>query len=168
MTLAEAAGQREPRAALTRLAAPLAPPVAADRMGVELDWRHWVREIRRLSAGAEVALVEGAGGLLSPLAWDFTALDLARELKAVAIVVAADRLGTINHARLTLAALRAARVPVLGLVLSAPACPDDSTGGNAAALARVEPGLWIASIPRLADPLVAAAHLSPVAAWLAP
>jgi dethiobiotin synthetase len=168
VVLARATGQAEPAAALTRLSAPLAPPVAADREGVSLDPRAWCAAVRRLSAGADVVLVEGAGGLLSPLAWGFTAPDLARELGAAALVVAADRLGTLNHALLTLAALRAAEVPVLGVVFSAPCAPDDSTGTNGDALARVEPSLRIARVPRLAPPADAAECMTEVAAWILP
>ena len=142
--------------------------MAADREGVSLDPGAWCAAVRRFSAGADVVLVEGAGGLLSPLAWGFTALDLARDLGAAALVVAADRLGTINHARLTLAALRAAEVVVLGVVFSAPCAPDDSTGTNGAALARVEPDVRIARVPRLAPPADAAEHLTEVAAWILP
>jgi dethiobiotin synthetase len=141
--LARATGQSEPLTALVRLARPVAPPVAADAEGVALDHEEWCREIRSRAHGADVVLVEGAGGLLSPLTWSATGIDLARDLRAEALVVAPDRLGTINHTRLTLMALRSAGIPVLGVVFSAPGPADASTGTNAAALARAEPGTAI-------------------------
>jgi dethiobiotin synthetase len=164
--LARAAGQAEPRAALVRLETPVAPPVAADREGVALDHREWCSAIRALAPGHDVVIVEGAGGLLSPLTWEADSRDLAVELGASALVVAADRLGSLNHASLTLEALAGAGVPVLGVVFSAPAEPDDSTGTNAAALARVAGDVRVASLPRLADPEAAAGGLGTVVEWL--
>lgn len=165
--LARAAGQTEPRAALVRLREPLAPPVAAEREGVVLDHRPWAAEIRRLARGRDLVLVEGAGGLLSPLTWECSALDLARELGAAALVVGADRLGVQNHVLLTERALAGAGVEVLGAVLSAPGEPDASTGGNGAALRRLRPDLRVISLPRLRDAAAAAERLGPVADWLA-
>jgi dethiobiotin synthetase len=126
--LAEASGQPVPRAALVRLGPAVTPALAADVDGVELDFDGLVASIRRHAEGAEVAIVEGAGGLLAPITWRHNALDLARALDALVVVVAADRLGTINHTLLTLRALEG--VDVAALVLSAPEAPDLSTGTN--------------------------------------
>lgn len=166
--LARAAGQAAPGAAFVRLRTPVAPPVAADREGVTLEPARWLEQIAQRSAAVDITLVEGAGGLLSPLAWDLTAIDLARALDAHTLVVAPDRLGTLNHTRLTLQALRAARIPVAAVVLSAPATPDDSTGTNAEALRRIEPGLAIHRLPRVADSAEAADHLDLLARQLHP
>lgn len=145
--LARAAGQASPGAALVRLVAPVAPPVAAEREGRALDWEALVRSTREAVAGAQVALVEGAGGLLSPLTWDHTAVDLAKALEAEVLVVAPDKLGVINHVRLTLAALRAAGLTCPGVVLSAPEIADAATGANAASLGRLPevPAVWSAA-----------------------
>jgi len=121
--------------------------VAAEREGRRLDWDALMRSTREAVAGAEVALVEGAGGLLSPLTWRHTAVDLAKDLEAEVLVVAPDTLGVINHVRLTLAALRSAGLTCPGVVLSAPEVPDSATGANAAALARLPevPAVWSAA-----------------------
>jgi dethiobiotin synthetase len=163
--LATAARQHSPLRALVRLRAPLAPPVAAEREGVALRPADWETELRRLAAGHEVVLVEGAGGLLSPLAWGYDARGLAQALGAAALLVGADRLGTLNHCLLTREALASARVPLLGVVLSAPERADAATGGGAAALARcgVE---RVAVLPRLADPAAAPAQLGRVVEWV--
>ena len=128
----------------------------------------WIDAIRdlALSQEAEIVLVEGAGGLLSPLTWEATALDLAGPLSASALVVAPDRLGSLNHTLLTVLALRGAEVPVLGVVFSAPLSPDGSTGRNAAALARLRPDLRVAGLARVAGFEQAADGLGEVAAWL--
>ena len=164
--LARAAGQDEPATALSRLRALVAPPVAADREGAVLDHRPWCEAIRRLAYDREFVLVEGAGGLLSPLTWEASARDLAVDLGAGALVVAPDRLGCLNHVRMTLEVLEGDAVRVLGVVFSAPEATDDSTGTNANALRRLEGGVRTAVLPRVHDPDEAAEHLKPVLEWL--
>ncbi|QDG54099.1 dethiobiotin synthase [Persicimonas caeni] len=168
VTLAEAAGQAEPTQALVRLREPLAPPVAADIDSVELDMNAWCEEIREHARSAELVLVEGAGGLLSPLTWTETARDLARELEASVLVVASDKLGTLNHTMLVLEALEAAELPVCGVVFSAPASADSSTGRNAQTLRDFLDYDRVAELPRVADWREAAEHLRAPSEWLFP
>ncbi|HET7468186.1 MAG TPA: dethiobiotin synthase [Gemmatimonadales bacterium] len=164
--LAAATGQAEPRAALFRFTAPIAPALAAEREGQDIDLDALVLQIEAVSQGADVLLVEGAGGLLSPITWEWTVVDLARSLGAAALVVAADRLGTINHTQLTLSALELAGIPLTGVVLTAPETPDESTGTNAASVARLSGLDHVLSLPRENDPSVAAPHIIPVVEWL--
>lgn len=149
--LARAAGQRAPQAALVRLRAPLAPPLAADREGVVLHPEEWIAAIEEVGREADPLLVEGAGGLLSPIAWGFTPLDLGVALRAAALVVAADRLGSINHALLTITVLERAGLGVAAVVFSAPETPDASSGTNAASLRRMRPDLRVHTWPRIAN-----------------
>jgi dethiobiotin synthetase len=53
-------------------------------------------------------LVEGAGGIAVPIFVQYDFRDLARDLRLNVIIVSADRLGVLNHTRLTLEAVRAA------------------------------------------------------------
>jgi dethiobiotin synthetase len=170
--LAAATGQAAPRAALVRLRDPVTPALAAERESVALDLEALAASIEQLSAGADLVLVEGAGGLLAPIGWDWDATTLARRLGASVLIVAADRLGTLNHVHLTARCLAEEKLPSVGVVLSAPATADTSTGTNAVALRRrLSPfgalAARIAELPRVAGPEAAAAHLGPVVSWLA-
>ena len=166
--LARAARQEEPGQALVRLREPLAPPVAADIDGVELDMDHWCDAIRAHAERADIVLVEGAGGLLSPLTWAETAREMAQKLEARALVVAPDQLGCLNHTLLVLEALEHAGVPLAGVVFSAPEQPDTSSGRNAQAL-RDFAGLdCIAELGRVVDWLEAAEQLAHACEWLVP
>jgi dethiobiotin synthetase len=164
--LAAATGQDEPPTALYRFSEPLAPALAADAAGEAIDLDAMLLHLEAVSAGADVVLVEGAGGLLAPMTWEWTVVDLARALGASALVVAADRLGTINHTLLTLGALELAGLEVAGVVLSAPETPDPSTGTNAAAIARLAGIDRIVTVPRLADPATAAREVRPIIGWI--
>lgn len=97
---------------------PLAPSVAAERQGVKVDidrLRHLYGEIGSVH---DLVIVEGAGGLLVPILPSYTYADLARVLKLPLVVVAANRLGVINHLLLTLEHAACRGLRVLGYVLN--------------------------------------------------
>lgn len=164
--LARASGVDEPLARpLLRLPEPLAPALAAERAGLALDPGAVLARVEALRGAGYTLVVEGAGGLLAPLAWDFTALDLARLARLEALVVAHAGLGTLNHTRLTVEALRAHGVPVRGVVLSGGSAPPTlAEQTNPAALARLLPDVTIVSVPRhVTGDALAAARLSATA-----
>ncbi|MEM3085643.1 MAG: dethiobiotin synthase [Halobacteria archaeon] len=99
---------------------PVAPALAARLERRPLSLGEMVAGHRRLARRFDFLLVETAGGLLSPLAPRATNRDLVRALGLPAMVVAANRLGALNHTLLTLEALERARVPVGAVVLNHP------------------------------------------------
>lgn len=130
-----------------RFVAPLAPPVAAAAEGQTVDRSLLVSGCKAWNSEVEGLIVEGAGGLLSPVAAGVSNADLARELGYPVLIVAADRLGTINHTLLTVEALRVRDLPIAGVVLNRlTADPDASVATNFAELARSCPvpllGVW--------------------------
>jgi dethiobiotin synthase len=165
VVLARASGQDAPCSALVRLATPVAAAEAADREGTFIDYGRVLRQVRLLVRGADLALVEGAGGLLAPLSWDRTVLDLARDLEARMLVVAVDRLGTLNHTLMTLKLLEVSGVSGLGVVLTPPKVTDESTGTNARVIGRLS-GARVHTVPRTVDPDECARAVDEVLAWL--
>lgn len=118
--LRDAAGAQQPLDSVTAAlyAEPAAPLAAAENAGDVLDLARLVRGYRRVAEKYETVLVEGAGGLLVPLAPGATHADLARELGLPVVCVVGSRLGCINHALLTLDALAARGLPVAGWILN--------------------------------------------------
>jgi dethiobiotin synthase len=90
--------------------APLAPLLAARREQKELRLAQVLAWIRSLQKSHPGILVEGAGGLLTPIGEDFDARNLIVALRATPIVACANRLGAINQTLLVLAALPPALV----------------------------------------------------------
>lgn len=166
--LAAATGQKEPTEALVRLKTPVAPPIAADAEGVTLDASAWMKTIRKHAEERDVVLVEGAGGLLSPVTWDVTLLDMAGELEAEVIVVVANRLGCINHAAMTVACARHRGLVVRAMVLSdvTEDVSDASRTGNAAALHRALPDVPLFELPHVSDLDAARGFLAGLSAWI--
>lgn len=138
---------------------PVSPHLAAELAGEELDPAALVYNAREASAGNDVMVVEGVGGLLVPLTLSYTVRDLARELGLPLVVAARPALGTINHTRLTLEA--AAGMDVRAVVLTPwPVEPSVIERSNRDTLAADIP---IFTLPRDGD----ASNL-PVADWLGP
>lgn len=118
--LKEASGCDEPLEKICpyRLRDPLAPGIAAEREGVKIDISLLERIYGEISSAHDITLVEGAGGLLVPILPSFTYADLAKLLKLPLLVVAANRLGAINHLLLTLEYASSHGLRVLGYVFN--------------------------------------------------
>ncbi len=96
----------------------LAPSVAAQRAGVEIDWCRVTDCFEAISTKHDFVIVEGAGGLLVPLAPGKTNIDLIKECEFPVVLVARLGLGTINHTLLSLECLQSKKIPCVGVVLN--------------------------------------------------
>jgi dethiobiotin synthetase len=96
----------------------------------------------------ELVVVEGAGGLLVPYDRDgWTLIDLALELEAPLVVVAAAGLGTINHTALTVRTIDEANLDLAGIVIGSwPAEPGLVEKCNVFDLARMASGRELAGV----------------------
>lgn len=92
--------------------APLAPLLAARLEGRRVTLDAVLAFVRRWRRSCDLLLVEGAGGLLSPLGEGFSTREWIVGLRARPVIVCPNRLGAVNQVRLVLAALplRAARL----------------------------------------------------------
>jgi len=95
---------------------PLAPLAASRLEGKALEVSTMRSAFEELREGSSFIVAEGVGGLLVPLTENYTLLDFVEETRLPALVVARPGLGTINHTLLTLGALKAREIPVLGFV----------------------------------------------------
>jgi dethiobiotin synthetase len=124
---------------------PVSPWTAARRKGLRIGLEETLAFVRGHSA--RMVLVEGAGGVLSPLGERFTAADLIRELGCEVVLVAANRLGVINQVSLC--------VRVLGgaprVVLMDQEAADSSTETNLEDLREWLPGCGFVRLPFLRD-----------------
>jgi dethiobiotin synthetase len=114
--------------------AAIAPSLAARREGKKVKLAQVATRVRAMQKRFEVLLVEGAGGLLSPLGEGFSSRGLIVELNATPVIVALNRLGVVNHILLTLEALPKSFQARARVVLLTPHKPDASTKSNASLL----------------------------------
>ncbi len=106
------------------------PHLAAKLAGVELDVSFIAGKVRSLERRGTL-LVEGAGGILVPLNGESTMLDLMKELSYPVVLVAGNKLGTINDSLLSLMALKQAGVSVCGVIMTSCEGPVPSEFGMA-------------------------------------
>ena len=95
---------------------PAAPHLAAAQVGVEMTLSVMHAAYVELSQLADVVVVEGAGGFCVPINAMQTLADFAQQLNVPVILVVGMRLGCINHALLTVAAIHAYGLPLAGWV----------------------------------------------------
>jgi dethiobiotin synthetase len=129
--------------------AALAPVVAARKEKKKIRLRAVVTQIQRVAKKFEVVLVEGAGGLLSPMGEDFDSRDLIKALRAKPIIVCPNKLGAVNQVRLVLAALPPAPRRQARIILVNPLKPDSASRTNFELLTEFVPARRVRILPWL-------------------
>ncbi|GAB2508962.1 dethiobiotin synthase [Pseudoxanthomonas sangjuensis] len=84
---------------------PVAPEIAARKMGVEIELAVIQAAHARLAMHADTVVVEGVGGWAAPLSAQLDQAGLVRALRLPVLLVVGLRLGCINHARLSARAI---------------------------------------------------------------
>ncbi len=125
----------------------LSPHLAARLEGRAVDLDCVAPWVAGCAPDSELALVETAGGLFSPLTDDgLTNVDLIMRLRPCEwVLVAADRLGVLHDIGAVLTATTTTLGAPVAVVLNARAA-DESTPHNAAELSRLHPALRIFSL----------------------
>ncbi|EDY19348.1 dethiobiotin synthase [Chthoniobacter flavus Ellin428] len=107
------------------LRTPAAPYTASLIENRAIDLALIRESFQRARAAHESVIVEGAGGWLVPIERDYYIADLAVECGLPVAIVVANRLGALNHALLTVAAVRARGLECAGLILNHPSPDED-------------------------------------------
>ena len=137
--LADAAGTHDPDGIVNpqHYAMPASPYTAWMRGGeARPDMRRIMDCYHKLKAAHEAVVVEGIGGVMTPILPGYFVVDMIRDMGLPAVVVCSDLLGTINHTVLTVQACRARRVRVGGVVINSGVGAAGARRYNAAELAQ--------------------------------
>jgi len=103
---------------------PASPYTAAKNLGVKIDIDYLMKCFRKLDKIHDVMLVEGIGGIMTPILKDYAIIDLIKDLEANTIIVTSSKIGTINHTIMTCNMCKNMKIPVKGLIIN----NFDSTG----------------------------------------
>ena len=103
---------------------PASPYTAAKNLGVKIDINYLMKCFRKLDKIHDVMLVEGIGGIMTPILKDYAIIDLIKDLEANTIIVTSSKIGTINHTMMTCNMCKNMKIPVKGLIIN----NFDSTG----------------------------------------
>jgi len=128
-----------------------APATAARLEQQPVHYTDLVLNAKKLVNQHQFTLIEGAGGLMVPIAGGFLISDLAKDIGLPLLVIADAQLGTINHCLLTLLAARYLGIEVAGYILNRmpakPSAAEKSAPHDLASLAIEE---LLAVIPEVA------------------
>jgi len=100
------------------------PYTAAKNLGVKIDIEHVMECFRKLDEIHDIVLVEGIGGIMTPILKDYAIIDLVKDLMANTIIVTSSKIGTVNHTVLTCNMCKNMNIPIKGLIIN----NFDSTG----------------------------------------
>ena len=103
---------------------PASPYTAAKNLGVKIDVEHVMECFRKLDEIHDIMLVEGIGGIMTPILKDYAIIDLIKDLMANTIIVTSSKIGTVNHTVLTCNMCKNMNIPIKGLIIN----NFDSTG----------------------------------------
>jgi dethiobiotin synthetase len=98
--------------------APLAPPLAAAQAGESIDLAKVWHHLQQLQQRCDQVLIEGLGGLGTPVTAELTLADLAREWRLPTVLVVPVKLGAIGQAVANVALAQQAKVNLRGLILN--------------------------------------------------
>jgi dethiobiotin synthetase len=110
--------------------APLAPLLAARKERRKVHLSEVITHIRAIARRFDIVIVEGAGGLLSPLGENLSSCELITALRAEVIIVGRNQLGIVNHLRLTLEALPPSYAAKTKVALMSPPRPTLASRTN--------------------------------------
>lgn len=125
----------------------IAPHIAAEQVGVNIDVEVIAAAARRLASGGTRVVVEGAGGVLVPLSNKADMLDIAAVLHLPIVLVVGIRLGCINHALLSALAVRARGLTLAAWVANRVDPTMTEADANVATLGRALAAPLLADLP---------------------
>ncbi|MBM2820021.1 MAG: ATP-dependent dethiobiotin synthetase BioD [Nitrosarchaeum sp.] len=97
---------------------PASPYMAANKLKSLIDVSLVLERFEKLQSLHDAVLVEGIGGIMTPILKDYCIADLIKDMNLEALVVAGSRIGTINHTLLTCYACRKYGIKTKGIIIN--------------------------------------------------
>ena len=119
-TLTNAANVNDPRELVNPFFFPISasPYTAAKNLGVKINIKQVLDSYEKLSEIHDVMLVEGIGGIMTPILRDFSVIDLIKNLHTNTLIITSSKIGTVNHTVMTCKLCKNLGIPVKGLIIN--------------------------------------------------
>jgi dethiobiotin synthetase len=132
---------------------PVAPQLAAEIHQVHIDDYFILGQLKQLVTKYDVLLIEGAGGLMTPLRKQYCIADLARDIGFPIVVVSPPLLGTVNHSALTALVAHQYDLSLAGFILNGlkQTESDPSVPHNARLIEQITRSPVLGTVPWLGD-----------------
>jgi dethiobiotin synthetase len=118
--LTNAASVIDPRELINPFFSPISasPYTAAKNSGTKINIKHVLDSYEKLSEIHDVMLVEGIGGIMTPILRDFSVIDLIKNLHTNTLIITSSKIGTVNHTVMTCKLCKNLGIPVKGLIIN--------------------------------------------------
>lgn len=131
----------------------IAPHIAAEQVGIEVSAKQLAKHCQKIiNLNSDITLIEGAGGWRVPINRTETFADVAKMLNLPVILVVSMRLGCINHAMLSLEAIRRDGLELFGWVANRVDAEMSCYDENLETLKRQIPAPCIGVVPHIQEP----------------
>ena len=130
---------------------PASPYTAWKNLKIKPKVNSILSSFKELKKIHEMILVEGMGGIMTPILKDYFVSDLIKDMKIPSVIVCRTKVGTINHTIMTIKMCEKYRIPLKGIIIN----DFDSDGYNVKELTRDLKGLTgihiLGSVPFIED-----------------
>lgn len=139
-----------------RFRQPLAPAVAAENEGVVIKKGKIISAYNHLAKSYDFIVIEGAGGIMTPVYKEYLCLDMIKDIGLSLIIVSRPGLGTINHTLLTIEAAKNRGINVYGVIVNhtGSAVKDLSEESNPEIIKRIGKVKVMEIIPYFKNPVL--------------
>lgn len=100
------------------LAGEFSPKIAAKKSNVDIDMKKLSSYIKAKVNNSDYTIIEGAGGLTTPLTDEYRLDEWIKELGYPVLLVCDGKLGCLNRVLLTTMALKFHKIPLVGIILN--------------------------------------------------
>ena len=97
---------------------PASPYTATQNLGLEVDINNVLNCYKKLSSIHEIMLVEGMGGIMTPILQNYFVTNLIKDLDLETIIVCSSRIGTVNHTLMTNEMCKNFGIKVRGFIIN--------------------------------------------------
>tara|TARA_B100001013_G_C24564493_1_gene423909 strand:- start:60 stop:746 length:687 start_codon:yes stop_codon:yes gene_type:complete len=94
------------------------PYTAAKNLGIKIDIKRVLDSYEKLSEVHDTMLVEGIGGVMTPILKNYSVIDLINDLHTNTLIVTSSKIGTVNHTVMTCKLCKNLEIPVKGLIIN--------------------------------------------------
>ena len=97
---------------------PASPYTAWKTLKIKPNINSVLTNFKKLSKLHSILLVEGMGGIMTPILKDYFIANLIKDVKIPAIIVARTRVGTVNHTIMTVNMCKKYKIPIKGIIIN--------------------------------------------------
>lgn len=97
---------------------PASPYTATQNLGIKVDIAIAMDSFKKLKMMHDFLLVEGMGGVMTPILEDYFITDLVKDMNLETIIVCSSRIGTVNHTLLTCKMCKNSGIKIRGIIIN--------------------------------------------------